>query len=288
MADKPGFLRYVKKAFVQHWNLLFLGAGVVGGVLSGAPDVVLPLVLAGELVYLGGLATHPKFQAHIRAQSHKEGKKQINEDALQKVFSALDPASRVRFEELRRRCTDLQALARGLRTAELGEMEVMHNEGLNKLLWVFLKLLFTKRSLEKFIQSTGEDTIRESLRRAEKRIAELGPEAEDTATEARMRRTLLDTLASARARLENFTKARDNHELIQLELERIESKIASIAEMAINRQDPDFITHEVDSVASTMAQTETAMGELHFLDGLGKVDIAPPSFVQDLDTQGQR
>jgi phage terminase Nu1 subunit (DNA packaging protein) len=95
-------------------------------------------------------------------------------------------------------------------------------------------------------------------------------------------------LTSAQARLQNFTKAQENHEFIQLELERIESKIASIAEMAINRQDPDFITHEVDGVASTMEQTEHAMGELQFLDGLGEVDVAPPSFVQDLETLEQK
>jgi hypothetical protein len=288
MASKPGFLQYVKKAFMQHWNLLLLGAGIVGGALSGAPDVVIPLVAAGELVYLGGLATHPKFQAHVKAQSHKEERKQVNQDSLQKVFNALDPRSRVRFEELRRRCTDLQTLSKGLRTADLGEMEVMHNEGINKLLWVFLKLLFTKRSLERFLESTRQDDINESIRRAEQRITELGPEEEDTATEMKMRHTLQDTLTSAQARLQNFTKAQENHEFIQLELERIESKIASIAEMAINRQDPDFITHEVDGVASTMEQTEHAMGELQFLDGLGEVDVAPPSFVQDLETLEQK
>jgi hypothetical protein len=284
MAKKPGFLQYVKKAFLQHWNLLILGAGIVGGAVSGAPDVVIPLVMAGELVYLGGLATHPKFQAYVKAQTHKEDKQQVNQDSLQKIFNSLDPRSRVRFEELRRRCTDLQTLSKGLRTADLGEMQEMHNEGINKLLWVFLKLLFTKRSLDRFLDSTKEEEIHQSIARAEQRIADLGPEEEDTATEMKMRRTLQDTLTSARARLQNYTKAQENHEFIQLELERIESKIASIAEMAINRQDPDFITHEVDGVASTMEQTEHAMGELQFLTGLGEAEVAPPTFVQDLET----
>lgn len=286
MAKKTGFFSYVKRAFLHHWNLLFFGAGVAAGLFSGHADVVLPLVAAGELVYLGGLATHPKFQAYVNAQEHKAGKKQVNQEALQKVFHALDPRSRVRFEELRRRCRELQALAKGIRTADLGEMEELHNEGINRLLWVFLKLLYNKRSLERFLESTSEQEIRGAMERAQQRVKDLGPEAEDTATEARMRKTLQDTMQSVEARLHNYTKAEENKQYVDLELERIESKITSIAEMAINRQDPDFITSEVDGVASTMEQTERAMGELQFLDGIGE-EVAPPPFVDDLDIERQ-
>ena len=283
MAKKTGFFSYVKRAFMHHWNLLFFGAGVVAAVVSGHADIVLPLVAAGELVYLGGLATHPKFQAFVKAQEHKEGKKRVNQDTLQKVFNALDPRSRVRFEELRRRCRELQALARGIRTADLGEMEELHNEGTNRLLWVFLKLLYTKRSLGRFLESTSDADIRGAMQRAEQRIADLGPETEDTATESKMRKTLADTLQSSEARLHNYTTAEQNREYVDLELERIESKITSIAEMAINRQDTDFITSEVDGVASTMEQTERAMGELQFLTGISEADMAPPSFIDETE-----
>lgn len=284
MENKAGFLQYIKRAFVHHWNLLIFGAGIVAGAFSGHADVVIPLVMAGELVYLGGLATHPKFQAFVNAQSHKEGKAQVAADALQRIFNALDPRARVRFEELRRRCRDLQAMAKGIRSADLGDVEELHMEGINKLLWVFLKLLFTRRSLEKFLESTNEKEIKESVKRYEARLAELGPEAEDKPSETKMRKTLMDTLQSAQARLENYAKARENYEFVQLELERIDSKITSIAEMAINRQDPDFITSEVDGVASTMEQTERAMGDLQFLEGLGQQEVAPPSFIEQLET----
>ncbi len=35
------------------------------------PDVVLPLVLAGEIAYVGLLGTHPKFQSYVDAQAAK-------------------------------------------------------------------------------------------------------------------------------------------------------------------------------------------------------------------------
>jgi hypothetical protein len=273
----------VKKAFLQHWNLLLLGAGVVAGAFSGHADVVIPLVAAGELLYLGGLASHRKFQAHVDAQQHKQAKAKVEDDALHRIFVELDPRSRARFEALRQRCNDLRRLASGIRSSDLGEMEEMHYEGVNKLLWVFLKLLFTKRSLERFLESTDEQAIRASIKEIEDKIVSLGPEGEDTAAEIKMRRTLEDTLSSAGLRLQNYAQAQENYEFVKLELDRIDSKITSIAEMAINRQDPDFITSEVDGVAATMEQTERAMSELQFLTGLEEHDAVPPSFVEELE-----
>ncbi len=288
---KAGFLAYVKKAFLHHWNLLFFGAGVVAGVVSGHADVVLPLVAAGEIVYLAGLATHPKFQAHVEAQAHKEAKAQVDDGALQRIFAALDPRSRARFEELRMRCRNLQALASGLRQGNVGVgegVESLHLEGINKLLWVFLKLLFTKHSLEQFLSRTDEKKITASVKDLEAKIAELGPEPEDTPVEQKKRKTLQDTLQSAQLRLENLAKAKENHEFVLLELDRIDSKITSIAELAVNRQDPTFITSEVDGVTSSMEQTERAMADLQFLAGLGEAEVAPPPFLDDKVTTSQR
>ena len=44
-----------------------------------------------------------------------------------------------------------------------------------------------------------------------------------------------------------------------LEIQRLPSKIAGLAEMAINRQDPEMITLEVDGVSESVAQTEQTM-----------------------------
>ncbi len=280
-----GFVDYVKTAFMNHWNLLALGAGMVGGLLSGYPDVVIPLVAATELAYLAGLSSRPKFQSYVKAQAHKSGKAEVKSDALERIFTSLDPRSRSRFEELRRRCRDLQALAGGMKAdQDLGEVASMHHEGINKLLWVFLKLLYSKRSLERFLETTNEGKINEDIVKVQGKVSALGPAPEDTGDEIRMRRTLEDTLASSQARLDNLLKAKSKHELVQLELDRIDAKITSIAELAVNRQEPDFITSEVDGVAATMEQTEKAMSELQFLSGLDEQDVVPPSFIdEDLD-----
>jgi hypothetical protein len=38
--------------------------------------------------------------------------------------------------------------------------------------------------------------------------------------------------------------------------------------MAVNRQEPDFISGQVDQVASSMLETERTMNELRFATGL--------------------
>lgn len=281
MGKTPGIFQYVKTAFLNHWNLLAFGAASVAGAFSGYPSVVLPLVAAGEIAYLAGLSIHPKFQAYVNAQSHKEDKTQVKQDTIQRIFTSLDPRSRARFEELRRRFHELQAVAQGLQAADLGEVKSMHTEGINRLLWVFLKLLYSKRGMERFLHTTDELEIRKSISEVKQKIEDLGSATEDTSAEEKMRRTLESTLTSTEARLENYLKAQENYQYIQLELDRIDAKITSIAEMAVNRQEPDFITSEVDGVAASMEQTEHAMSELQFLSGLDDQDLAPPEFIDE-------
>jgi hypothetical protein len=286
MADEPGFFDYVKTAFLNHWNLLAFGAATLAGIFSGHPDVVLPLVAAGEVAYLAGLSRHPKFQSYVKAQAHKQKKYQVKKENLERIFASLDPRSRARFEELRRRFQNLQAMARGLSTADMGEVQNLHHEGINRLLWVFLKLLYSKRSMERFLSTTTEAQIRDSVKEVERKLEQLGPPAEDTPAETKMRHTLESTKTSTEARLENYLRAQENYQFIQLELDRIDAKITSIAEMAVNRQEPDFITSEVDGVAATMEQTEAAMSELQFISGLESTDAAPPAFIdEDLDLE---
>ena len=63
--------------------------------------------------------------------------------------------------------------------------------------------------------------------------------------------------------------------MVKLEIDRLENKIQSLSEMAVNRQEPDFISGQVDQVANSMMETEKTMHELRFVTGLNNVDEAP-------------
>ena len=55
----------------------------------------------------------------------------------------------------------------------------------------------------------------------------------------------------------------------------------------MNRQEPDFISGQVDQVASSMLETEKTMNELQFVTGLDTVDDAPELLRGDLDPRSR-
>jgi len=63
-------------------------------------------------------------------------------------------------------------------------------------------------------------------------------------------------LETCRARFSNLAKARENHELLQVEIENLETKIQSITEMAINRSNAEAITGEVEQITQGLVRTE--------------------------------
>ena len=50
--------------------------------------------------------------------------------------------------------------------------------------------------------------------------------------------------------------------------------------MSVNRQDPDFLSSQVDSAAESMRQTEKAVSELQHLTGLGDELQEPPAILE--------
>ncbi|MBW2700765.1 MAG: hypothetical protein JRF33_08070 [Deltaproteobacteria bacterium] len=282
------FTKYIKRAFIQHWNLLALAAGTAIGFVSGHPDVVLPLVAAVEVVYLAGLATHPKFQKAIDAEAHKANKGQEATRTAEKsrvMLEALKPEDRQRFEKLRGLCFHLKRISQGIKGSpeqNTGIIEDMQSSGINRLLWLYLKLLYSKGALENFFDTIDENEIQRHVEKAEKRLKELGdPVENESMTKTKQRKSLADTLATSKKRLDNYSRATEKHEFIELELDRLYTKIASLGEMGINRQDASTITSEVDTVSASVQQTEKAMSELEFLSGLETTDDAPPQLLDD-------
>src|SRR2546422_5533814 len=62
-----GMLEYLNHAFVARWNLLLCGGAAVAALLSPWPDVLLPLIAAGEMIYLGGVISMPRFREAVDA-----------------------------------------------------------------------------------------------------------------------------------------------------------------------------------------------------------------------------
>jgi hypothetical protein len=265
--------RYLREAFLFRWNLLGFLGGVAAAALSPFPDVLLPLVGAAELAYLGGLVSIPRFRAAIDAKAAADWRlgRAAEAPSVETLLLNLPRASQLRFDALRARCLRMRAIAHGVRGRSGtggGAADEVGTDALDRMLWVFLRLLHSHHALANFLAATPEAELVARVAELEQKLAAAAGAADD-----RIERSLRDSLETARARLDNHRRGKDNERFVSVELDRIEEKIQALSEAAVNRQDPDFITAQVDSVAESMRQTEQTLGQLQAITGL----------VEDLD-----
>lgn len=284
-----GLRDYLREAFLFRWNLLFFAGGVAAAALAPVAAVAVPLVLACEMTYLTGLISIPRFRAAIDAKMHArsaggasvQGSVSPPAVSVRALLEGIPEEARARFERLHARCLEMRGIAAGVRGATRepgGSAEELRTPGLDRLLWLFLRLLVSRTALDRFLATMSEKEVSGQLTRLR---ADL-PTAQGAGDE-RIVRSLQDSIAMAELRLDNYQRARKNAEFVGVELDRIEGKIQALAEMTVNRQDPDFLSSQVDSAAESMRQTEKAVTELQHLTGLAdELQEAPPLLEADL------
>lgn len=245
------------------------------------PEVVLAVAAAAEITYLGLLGTHPKFQAYVDAQEAKQARAATTvstQQVLERITSSLPKELLDRFLALKSRCLDLQQIAAELKQTSQGEspqpLEHYQIAGLDRLLWIHLRLLYTQFALYRFLKQTSEEQIQADIKRLEARLAE-NAQHPSPDQDQRVLKALEDNLQTSRDRLANLQRARGNFDFVKLEIDRLENKIRSLSELAVNRQEPDYISGQVDQVASSMMETEKTMNELQFVTGFDSLDDSP-------------
>jgi hypothetical protein len=189
----------------------------------------------------------------------------------------------MRFHRLRLRCLEMQKLAAGVR----GDNPLSSTTGddlrkgsLDRLLWIFLRLLVSQESLRRFLRSTSDLMLTDKLNELTGQLNKA-----ETEPDARMIASLKDSIALANLRLDNYRKADKNAQFVMVELDRIESKIQALTEMTVNRQDPDLLASQVDLAAEGMNETETAIKELQSITGMADQLTDPPPIL-DADLGG--
>src|SRR5919198_1125917 len=133
-AEQPprgaGMGAYLKEAFLFRWNLLFL---------------------------LGGTAA-----AAIRPPA-----------SLASMLAWLTPDARARFERLHARCNEMRRIAAGVGGAagdQSSGAEEIRTPGLDRLLWLFLRLLLSKAALDRFLATIDDKEISTRLPRLRKNL----------------------------------------------------------------------------------------------------------------------
>jgi hypothetical protein len=277
---------YAKRAFLYRWNLLLFLGGCAGAFLSGRPDAILPILGGLELAYLTALSSIPRFRTAVEAEiAAKNREKAMDRTAdpsaqvtLQKMIDGLPVNSLRRFVLLRQRCFEMRDIASGVRGSASGSndsADAIRTPALDRLLFLFLKLLMSQDGLDRFLKSTSEKELSLKLEDVKTRLA-----AADAAKDERMTSSLRDSLADAELRLDNYRKSMKDAEFVAVELDRIETKIQALIEMGVSRQDPDALSHQVTAAAESMQHTEDAVNQLQHLTGLADQMAEPPSILE--------
>lgn len=281
-----GVGQYIKHAFLYNWNLLlfFGGAGIAA--MSPWPDALLPIVGALELTYLTGLISLQRFRTAVDAKlakaargEPKESKREPSPDeSLQRLLESLPGPALRRFVLLRQRAFDMRDIASGVRghTAQTPDSaESIRTPALDRLLFLFLRLLVSQQGLDRFLKSTSEEELVRRVDDTRQRLT-----AAQAAGDERVIRSLQDSVADGELRLENYRKAMKDAEFVNVELDRIETKIQALTEMGVGRQDPDYLSHQVTAAAESMQHTEAAVNQLQHLTGLADQIAEPPPILE--------
>lgn len=282
----PGLRDYVKHAFLYPWNLLFFVGGAALAAMSPHPDAFIPIIGGLELAYLTGLSSIPRFRTAIdaklaakaRAGRVSSGASGSSQQSLERILESLPAPALRRFLLLRQRCFEMRSIASGVRgQADTGpdSAESIRTPALDRLLYLFLRLLVSQNGLDRFLRSTSEKDLSTKVTDVRTRL-----EAAKPAGDERVTNSLQDSVADAELRLENYRKAAKDAEFVAIELDRIETKIQALIEMGVSRQDPDYLSHQVTAAAESMQHTEAAVNDLQHLTGLADQIEEPPAILE--------
>ena len=291
MADKEprDIRRYLRAAFIQPWNLLLFFGAIGLSVASGTADTLAPFIMAAELAYVTGLSAMPRFRTAIDAKIAKQERGEeatLTPDAastLQRMIASLPNTALRRFLSLRQRCYEMRDIAAGIRGqthSELGSLsaDAMRASSLDRLLFLFLKLLVSQAGLERFLNTTSDRELELRLADVQTRLADA-----QSRNDERIVRSLQDSVADATLRLDNYRKSMKDAEFVNVELDRIETKIRALVEMAVSRQDAEALSVQVTAAADSMKQTEEAVNHLQHLTGLESgLEDPPPILSADM------
>ena len=230
------------------------------------------MVAAGEIYYLASMVASDRFRSAIDAREAKARRTERmvgSRQAFERIRESLTPAVRQRFDDLQAHCERLVDLASGLR----GGVDQGSLESLDRLLWGHLRMIRGAQSLSDFLAHTDEAEIRQRIASLEKRLAALPG---DAVKSAELRTVLDDDLRTTRERLANIDEAQRKLGVIIAEVDRLESKIAALAEGAVTKRDVGDLAKRVDEVAEGMRRTDETMRQIQLPPELDELEDPPP------------
>lgn len=251
-ASSPGFFDYVVAAFNARPAGMPLPpnwAALAAFALLGLLNPGFWLIGAGlEVAYLLGLSHLPRFRAIVDAQ-HRLEKEAVEDHRVASSLAQLDAERRTRFRAVEARCETI--LAEQQMDSAISRMQ---REGLDRLIAIHLRLLFTQASMERLLEDSGatEESLEEEMRRLAERASGSGPE---------LRRSLEAQAAILERRRKALIDGREKLAFANSELDRIEHQIALILDEVRLSKAPETIGSQIDRVSGELDETRNWVNE---------------------------
>jgi hypothetical protein len=252
---KPGYSDYINEAFnagldvkgmgeVPLNKLFVLGTFIMG---FGNPGFWF-LGIALEMIYLYYLSTNPRFQRYVESKQYENIEKSRN-SKLQEIVASLELPLQTRLNKLNSNLSEINKLMNWNLDQTSSFLNQSKQETLNHLPTIFLKLLKTKQLIQESLARTKPEEIKKEINKLEQQIKapNINPALE---------KSLMGNIEIQKRRLQNFSNARENEMLVEMELQRIESQLSLVREEIALDSSPEGLSSNIDRINSTLGETQ--------------------------------
>ncbi len=247
-------INYTKEAFLQPLNLGALLTFTILGFLAGgiglAANLILTLICAVELLYLGTVPKMPRFRKIIKLRKLSE---QNSERDEKDIFKKLGEKSKRQYLVLRRLVKEVKNNFESLPYTSQGMLESIRKK-IDKLLSDYLMLLDLYKKYQVYTDSNIEERLTQEVKKEESLIGHLKSE--------KLQETKSRRIAILKKRLKKFEVAKEKYLICETHLETIEDAIRYIYEQSMTMSDPEEIGLQLDNLLGEMEETSSLIDEI--------------------------
>ncbi len=272
---KPNFWDHVRAAFSARPIGMFVPPNWVGLAAFGFLGLLNPgfwvMGLGLEFAYLGVLATNERFRRTVEASQQWESRRQ-RQQRVEDLIQQLSSEGQRRYRALEARCASI--LDQQQRTAVIPSGLEAEEEGLGRLLSLYLRLLLTRQAIDRIVRESADPAdegsqLQDRVRKVEAQLA-AGSVGEE------LRRSLTGQIDILKQRLQKRTEARDKLMFLDAELTRLQEQVELIREQAVLSTDPQLLSARIDQITATLDGTNQWIQEQQKIYGATEDLLAEP------------
>jgi hypothetical protein len=249
----PSAWDYIRKAFHARPIGMFVPPNWIGLGIFAFLGVLNPgfwiIGLGLELGYLWVLGTNKRFQRFVGASQQLQTQRQWI-TKLNERIQQLGKDDQDRYRALERRCRAILEQQQRLQESSPGLQA--EEEGLSRLLGVYLRLLITRQAISPILREP--DGAKNESADLQARIANLQSQLKEQLTDD-LRKSLSGQIEILQQRLERRREAKEKLAFLDAELMRIQEQVELVREQAVLSADPGVLSKRIDEVTATLGGT---------------------------------